>query len=167
MISVSELRRFLNYDLQTGVFTWKARGRGIRAGKIAGSVKKDVGRNTAYVTININRQHHYAHRLAWLHVYGSWPSGQIDHIDLDGTNNRIDNLRLATVKQNAANSPARKNNRLGVKGVRQRTRNSFEARINLTGKSSVVIGYFKTAEEAHVAYLSALKSHYGEFARGK
>jgi hypothetical protein len=166
MISVSELRRLLNYDPQTGVFTWKARGRGVRAGKVAGSVKRDVGRNTAYVCVSIHQRHYYAHRLAWLYVHSKWPAEQIDHVDLDGTNNRIDNLRLATIRQNSANSPARKNNRLGVKGVRKRTRGSYEARVSLTGRSEV-IGYFKTAEEAHAAYLSALKSHYGEFARGE
>jgi hypothetical protein len=168
MISVSELRRILDYDPQTGIFTWKTRGRGVCAGKIAGYSRRDTGRNTAYVQININHRHYYAHRLAWLYVHGSWPARCLDHIDLDGTNNRITNLRLATVKQNAANSPARKNNRLGVKGVRKRIRGKFcyEARISLTGKSEV-IGYFLTAEEAHAAYLSALKTHYGEFARGK
>lgn len=167
MISVSELRQLLDYDPQTGIFTWKLPGRRMRVGAIAGNTSRDVGRNTAYVTIRINHRGYYAHRLAWFYVYGSWPSGQIDHIDLDGTNNRMANLRLATVKQNAANSPARKNNRLGVKGVRLRKGGSYEARINVNSKASVVIGYYKTASEAHAAYLSALEKAYGEFARGE
>jgi hypothetical protein len=60
---------------------------------------------------------HQSHRLAWLYVYGKHPKRQIDHIDGDGLNNRINNLRDVTCRENLKNSRLRSNNTSGVSGV--------------------------------------------------
>ena len=41
----------------------------------------------------------YAHRLAWLFVYGEMPSGKIKHIDKNKANNAIDNLTCGQTEQ--------------------------------------------------------------------
>jgi hypothetical protein len=83
-----------------------------------------------------------------------------DHIDHDGTNNRRDNLRLATPSQNAHNSLR---NRSGLRGVCQTSLHVWTATIQV--KTEVIrLGYFPTAEQAHEAYKIALVKHHGEFA---
>jgi hypothetical protein len=163
MVSLHRLRQVLDYNPCTGVFKWKVTvgrgGSGRLAGEEAGSLRSG---KVDYVLIRVDGCRYYAHRLAWFYVYGRWPK-RLDHKDRRGQNNAIKNLREATVKQNLANRCVQSNNRLGVKGVRLRRGGSYEARINLAGKQQV-LGYFRTAEEAHTAYLAALKSQYGEFA---
>ena len=44
------------------------------------------------------------HRLAWFLHYGEWPEGNIDHINRVKTDNRICNLRIATLSENQFNS---------------------------------------------------------------
>ena len=58
-----------------------------------------------------------AHRLAWRLHYGEWPTGLIDHRDLDKQNNRISNLRPATYSQNEQNKPASGRSKTGQRGV--------------------------------------------------
>jgi hypothetical protein len=56
----------------------------------------------------------------------------VDHRDGDGLNMRKTNLRPASSQQNAFNHPTRKDNRLGIKGVRQQG-NRYEVRISVNG----------------------------------
>jgi hypothetical protein len=141
-----ELHRILNYNKQTGVFTWLVDS-GARkcAGLQAGSLST---MNRVY--ISIKRKKYLAHRLAWFYVHGVWPSAQIDHKDGDPTNNRLSNLREATNAQNQQNlrNPKGLNPYVGVHYVPRGSK--WAARIN--GKH---IGYAKTAERAHALYLKA------------
>lgn len=151
----------LNYDSATGHFTWKPgcqRGRGER-GRIAGT---PTGRAN-YIAIRINGVMVMAHHLAWFFVHKKWNEGQLDHIDLDGMNNRIDNLRPATNSQNLANRRRQKNNTSGIKGV-SKHRGKWAANISVNGKS-VYLGVYESIEDATAAYRKAAKEIYGEFAR--
>ena len=58
-----------------------------------------------------------AHRVAWAIYYGVWPTGMIDHINGDGLDNRICNLRDVTHKENARNSRRKATNKSGCSGV--------------------------------------------------
>lgn len=106
------LRSLLNYDPATGEFSWKVRC-GMRGlpGKVTGHTRGE------YRQITVRQKNYRAHRLAWLHHYGRWPKGEIDHIDGDKHNNAITNLREVTLTVNQRNRSLPSNNTSGVIGV--------------------------------------------------
>jgi len=129
------LKKYLYYNLNTGVFTWLARTQtdfndgdhsadhnlkkwnAKHAGKTAGSFRKSDNRQTDYFRIRIQGHSYYSHRLAWLYSHGEYPD-QIDHVNGDGTDNRLENLRSVSHKTNHRNMPKQKNNKSGLPGVR-------------------------------------------------
>ena len=114
MITQKQLKRILHYDARTGLFsnlTNRNNNNGLK-GMRSGSVNVD-----GYVVIGINRKHHYAHRLAWLYVYGYFPENDIDHKNKDKGDNRIKNLREISRACNSRNTGNCKNNTSGVTGV--------------------------------------------------
>jgi hypothetical protein len=167
-ISQSRLKELLHYDPETGFFLWKKPRKGRVVGAVAGCVKRDARRpydkNKAYVVIRIVGKSFYAHRLAWLYVNGNCPA-IIDHIDMDGLNNSIKNLREATRSQNQWNSPIRKNNKSGYKGVSFCSRLKKWRAVIGCDKVEMTIGYFQTPELASAAYNAKAKELHGEYAR--
>ena len=160
--SLAELNDLLDYNPETGLFTWKKNRGNVRAGSIAGTLHR-----TGYVHITINRKIYKAHRLAYKMYYGSDPVDQVDHIDCDRSNNRIANLRDATPSQNHANTRVRKKNSSGIKGVymtSNRKKFPWKACIKIN-KKLTYLGSYKTKEEAALAYDKAAKEHFGDFAR--
>ena len=107
-LTAERLRELLNYDPDTGEFRRCTSRGGAAAGTLAGC----PGGPGSYRIIRVDRVIFLAHRLAWLHSYGVWPTKDIDHIDGDKTNNRIANLREATRAQNVMNAGPRRDNRL-------------------------------------------------------
>lgn len=155
------LRAVMHYDPSTGVFTWRFTSRGGRkAGAIAGRSS-----GTGYWQICIDRKYFYAQRLAWLYVTGEWPPFEIDHEDLNKTNNRFSNLRRATDLQNQGNRGANRNNACGIKGVRYLPKTGmWQARITDGGKGRH-LGNYSTSEQAARAYATAAQEKFGQFAR--
>jgi hypothetical protein len=150
----------LSYDAETGLFNWRVKRGNKAVGSDAGSLHK-----WGYVVISIDRKRHKAHRLAWLHAHGRWPTAQIDHINCKRADNRLSNLREATATQNQGNSPRNKNNTSGLKGVTFAwARNRWQAQISARGHT-LFLGYFDDPEDAHAAYCRAARKHFGEFAR--
>ncbi len=159
-LTPDRLRKLLDYDTATGRFVWRVTRQCRRVGDCAGCVE-----NNGYMRIRVDGQRHMAHRLAFMHVYGRCPSGQIDHIDGDRTNNRIDNLREASPSENIANTGRLRTNTSGLKGAffKRETARWF-AKIVKNGRSRH-LGYFATAEEAHAAYVAEAQRLHGSFAR--
>jgi hypothetical protein len=92
------------------------------------------------------------------------PDEVVDHIDGNGLNNCRNNLRPATRAQNRMNSKVSTNNASGYKGVSwHKRRGKWLAQIRIARKR-IYLGYFASAEEAHVAYVAAAREHFGEFA---
>lgn len=155
MIDATTLRSVLDYNPITGVFVWKVRSSArTYPGDVAGCSDKE-----GYRQITYRRRTYFAHRLAWLYVYGEWPKAKTDHINGDKADNRIDNLRDVTQSQNMQNQyRAMKNSRTGFLGVRTGKRgNRFAAVININGKQQR-LGWFSSPEEAHEVYMNAKKS---------
>jgi len=149
LITQERLRELLTYDPISGLFQWRVR----RGGKRAGSVAGCTGGPNGSVVIRVDYVLYLAHRLAWFYTTGSWPNPEIDHKDGDEGNNVWTNLREATQAQNMQNTKHRSNNVSGYRGV-SRFRDKWQASIGLNGKS-FHLGYFVDPEEAHAAYLSA------------
>lgn len=148
------------------MFTWRARDdrdaswNARFAGKEAGCLNPSNG----YVYVCWNFKQMRAHRLAWFYVHGVWPL-QVDHIDLDRSNNQLRNLRESTQSQNRANSPRPVTNTSGVKGVRfLHDRGKWRADIRVDGRKKF-LGNFDSRDEAAMVYAAAARQHFGEFAR--
>lgn len=90
-LTLERVKELLHYDQETGLFYWNAkRGRCAKL-SVAGSWN-----SYGYRRIKVDGRGYPAHRLAWLHVHGRWPQGEIDHINGIKHDNRIANLCEAT-----------------------------------------------------------------------
>lgn len=122
MINQAQLKQLINYDPETGIFTWPN-------GAIAGG---DDGQG--YIQISVKNKRYRAHRLAWLYMTGQWPK-IIDHINRNRADNRWSNLREVTSRENNRNMGLRRDNKSGVRGVSWSTQhNCWQATIKLDGK---------------------------------
>ena len=152
---IALLRSIFHYDATGGVLTRITARGNRRAGAQVG-----VMSSHGYLTVEIEGRQFGVHRVAWAIYFGCWPELQLDHIDGNRTNNRIANLREATVSQNIANSRNYERKHRLPRGVYVQ-RGRITARVNET-----YLGQFKTVEAAAVAAREARKQLYGEFARG-
>lgn len=151
-MELQSIRRLLSYDPLSGVVSWLVnRGSG-KAGCEAGYVNE-----TGYRRVSVLGREHPSHRIAWLLHYGSWPSGEVDHINGDKLDNRIENLRDISVQENRQNLRVAKvtNKSSGLLGVyRTRCGKGWKSQIRHDGKI-VYLGRFDTPELAHKAYIKA------------
>jgi HNH endonuclease/AP2 domain len=163
-ITTERLRELLEYDHETGIFTWKLTRNGKAPRKSqAGHISKESG----YCLLGIDRRLYRAHQLVWLWETGEWPNSELDHINRNRSDNRFSNLRLATSRQNKVNGPKLSTNTSGFKGVSfNKQRNKWIAQIKVPGKN-LALGYFLTPEEAHAVYCEIAKELHGQFARFK
>jgi len=161
-LSHLELITRLDYDPDTGIFKWKIVKSNLiknRVGLEAGCIARKP--RTSYRVICLNKTTFLAHRLAWFYVSGAWPAKEIDHINGDGLDNRIINLREANRAQNSRN----RKTRVGytTKGV-SRSGRKWQATIRKSGKI-YYLGLFANKKQAQAAYNEAAKKLYGEFAK--
>lgn len=154
MITYERLREVLDYDEETGVFTWKVRNGFKMSGMEAGTINHD-----GYKRIAIDKRHYMAHRLAWLYIHGYFPEHEIDHIDRDPSNNKINNLRESSRSCNCSNRNVRSDSSSGVTGVLFRKDNGmWTSNIVILGKRTH-LGQFKTKLNAAKArYMAELDS---------
>jgi len=153
------LKSILDYDLDTGVFTWKVKkSQSTKAGNVAGWIYN------GYWEIEIDHKKYKAHRLAWLYVYGEMPKNLIDHINNDRSNNRISNLREATYQTNSENYKTPKTNKSGVKNVSwYKNLDKWVVSMSIK-KTKKTIGYFDDLELAELVAVEARNKYRGEFA---
>lgn len=154
------LTQVLSYDRSTGLFRWRVKNARTEVGQIAGC-DSDRG----YVKIKIDQVQYYGHQLAWFYVHKKWPNKNLDHRDTSKGNNRLRNIRRASVSQNGANRGKQKNNTSGHKGVfLDRKYNRWYAAI-VKDRKMKNLGYADTREKAAAIYARAAKLRFGEFAR--
>jgi hypothetical protein len=104
--------------------------------------------NLGYKTGGIRRRLFKAHRVIWAMCKGRWPEKEIDHINGDRSDNRIENLREADRSGQGKNMAMRRDNKSGFSGVCfHKSSKKWVAQIYLDGVR-VSLGYFKTKEEA-------------------
>jgi len=157
-VTAERLRELLQYDPETGDWTWLVDrinicGRVlIRAGDPAGTWRGD-----GYHEIMIDRVGYLSHRLAFLYILDRWPPDDVDHINLNRGDNRWSNLREATRCQNRMNQ-RKYGSRSLPRGVYKHYR-KFAAIIG----SNTYLGAFDTPEEASAVREQVAREKYGEF----
>ena len=157
-LNQAKLKELLHYDPNSGVFTWLEKRGNVNIGDIAGSIS---GRGYWY--IQINYETHQAHRLAWLYHNGAWPSDQIDHINRNRTDNRIENLRCVSCKENNRNKSKNKRNSSGINGVHWWAyRGRWRATIKHNGKAKYIGCFVDINDAAEARRLAEIKYGYHE-----
>lgn len=152
------VRSILDYDAETGNLIWSRAVRGTAKGSIAGA-----NGGNGYRNIGIDRYSYMLHRIVWLYHNGQIGDMVIDHINGVRDDNRIENLRVATIGQNIRNQKNR-GNKWGYKGVGQSQHTGkFYCQIAYKGKRYVETG-FDTPKEAHRRYCELADELHGEFA---
>lgn len=142
----------IKYDKDTGEFYWIKN-------KIHRDLNKPIGVDckSRYKCLTYNQVKYHLHKLAWYCIYHIYPNQQIDHIDQDTYNNRIDNLRLVTALENSKNKPKRRDNTSGITGVSyDKQTDKWVVRIK-NGTKYENRGRFNTIDEAKQERDRALK----------
>lgn len=164
MITQNQLKQLFSYDPVRGDLVWKDRPaedftsdrayrmfRAKYAGKTAGSFDA-----YGYKIIRFKDKPYKAHRLIWCFVFGEfppYPEFEIDHVNGDRADNRIQNLRKCTKSMNQRNGSMHVNNKSGVNGVHWVVRDNVWRATIVAGGTRKFIGNFKSLNEAASARL--------------
>ena len=148
MVTPEELAEVLEY--KDGELYWKKKvSRKIIPGSKAGSTG-----SRGYFQVRYKSKAYRKARVVWCICHGEWPPKgyEVDHINRDKTDDRIENLRVVTRWENAINQEHK-----GYRKIKDR----FYARITLHGKE-IKLGGFATEEEAAIAYSKAKEKYHGQ-----
>jgi hypothetical protein len=116
--------------------------------------KQVGGRSGDYLRFNFEKQKFPAHRFIYMHVHGPVPrTSEIDHINGNKLDNRIENLRRVSTSQNQQNRRGpQKNSTTKVRGVFWHVgKRKYMAKLKINGKQ-IYAGYFDDIEKAKLAY---------------
>ena len=163
----TKLKFLLHYEESTGLLTWKERGpawfsnvktlrlwNAQHAGQAALNTLYD-----GYKRGLINGSFFRAHRIIWKLVYGTEPD-QIDHINGDRADNRLENLRNVSGLENCRNLPISASNKSGCPGVSWKTRDRiWQSKITVQGRV-IHLGSFRQYEAA-VSARKAAEARFG------
>ncbi len=171
-LPVQYLRECFDYDPNTGQLMWRIRPEyhfkrtksrssvhlaanwnSRFAGRVASSPQRK-----GYLAVKITHlgicRTFLAHRVVYALHYGHWPDGVIDHKNGDKSDNRIENLRDASVQENNYNQGPRKDNSSGFVGVGFcNLTGKWTSRLKVNGKNHW-LGRFDTSEQANLARLA-------------
>lgn len=152
---------YFNLDIETGYLTRKFTIGGKQKGGRAGTTH-----HSGYRIVKIKGKCYAEHRLIWFMHYGYWPF-EIDHINLDKSDNRISNLREVTKSQNAWNIKLSSRNSTGTKGLSEVGDAYWRAKISFNGEAH--IRHFPKTLKGKKEAISWLKQKrkqlHGEYAR--
>jgi hypothetical protein len=147
------------FDYQDGKLLWKvSRSNVISIGQEAGT---EYARG--YKRVYFDGKTHGVHRVIWQMFNGDIPDGmQVDHIDCDPSNNRIENLRLVSSRQNAMNR--KRKGQTGVKNVSFSSEaQKYRVTLQHNGKR-VWCGSYEDLELAELVATMAREKYHGQYA---
>ncbi len=150
MLTQAVVHKLFEYDAATGdLINRTSRHYKVSAGSVAGCISAG-----GYRAIKIKQKRYTAHRLVWLYVHGVWPTHEIDHLNGNPADNRIENLRDVPHQLNVQNLRApTSSSSTGLLGVGPKG-NKWRARIGVNGIPRT-IGTYSTKDEALAAYINA------------
>jgi len=147
----------LSYDPDTGIFVWRKAYRKKDIGRVSGWIHN--AKIKPYLLLLLYGKSYPAHRIAWLYIHGYMPEFEIDHIDGDGLNNKLSNLREVTHAENCKNKRQSILNKSGCTGVSiHKETGKWRARIR-DGKKYFSLGLFANIEDAITARKNAEIKH--------
>lgn len=141
------LSYFFNYNSKNGSITSKSTGENVGY--------KTKGKRKGYIQISFNKKTYLAHRIAWAIFYKIEPPKMIDHINGNGFDNRIENLRATNHRLNGLNRKSHRNGRL--QGCSFLKKDKIWISYIRIDKKRIHLGTFKTEKEAHEAYVKKAK----------
>ena len=149
------------FEYRDGRLHHRTASRGRKVGNAAGCIN-----GTGYRRIGIGGRYYTEHALVFLMHHGYVPS-EIDHINGDRADNRIENLRAANRSENQCNRGALANNTSGYPNVSWHKKSkAWLVRVMKDGKTKVSI-YVKDLELAGLVALEARSLYHGKFAQLK
>lgn len=148
------------YEYRDGSLFWKvANSNVVKIGDRAGYTTKH-----GYRKVMINGKQLYEHRVIFFMHNGYMPK-EIDHIDGNKLNNKIENLREVTHSQNAMNVKKLVTNTSGVKGVCwDKARQKWKVRISVNNKC-INIGRYDDLELAELVAIEARDKYHNQYAK--
>ena len=160
------LRQLICFDESSGKYFWCERPEHMFPKKCYCTVwnKGNAGFETMVYIDNRGYRKIYilgipilAHRAVWAYHYGEWPKGQIDHINGVRSDNRLQNLRDVTQRENGRNQRLHSNNTTGISGICWDKKNrNWTVRIKHNGKR-IWLGSFREMPDAIFARKAAEK----------
>ena len=163
MVTQDQLKDLFDYRSDGHLIRKKSgMGPSNKAGSVVGYAPKRKNGRNKYVTTKINGQHYCVHKLIYLYHHGNMPE-QLDHINRDSLDNRIENLRTATSFQNAQNRKLFSNTSSGAKGVSWNKRNKAWFVYVDVNKNRKNLGYFKDFELAQLVATEAREKYHGAY----
>lgn len=162
MVTQEQLLHLFEY--KDGFLYWKnrtAHGSNIKIGQKAGRAHRSNGKLSGYLHVHILGKNYLTHRLIFLMFNGYLPK-EVDHINGNRGDSRIENLRASDRSQNQHNAKIRKDNTTGVKGV-YLSNGKYKAQLQCN-KQRYLVGRFDTIEEAAEAIKKKRIEIHKEFA---
>lgn len=160
-VTVEAVKKLVSYNAKDGGLVWNVSRPKAPKGGFAGFVNKSA--HTLRVRVMLEGTIVMVSHVVWVLHKGKWPTSNIDHIDRNPLNNRIENLREATVSENNFNRPIYRNNSSGYPGVSKERSGKWGATIFVKRKR-IWLGAFSEKSEAIAARQKAEKIHFGDFA---
>ena len=129
-----------------------------RQGMVAG------GKAGNSYSVSINCKLYKLHRVIWLWHFGFLPN-EIDHIDGNPCNNKIENLRPASRNENMRNTKMPITNKSGFKGVSWSKAAKKGIANSTVNNKKIYLGLFDCKIKAYESYCDASKKLHGQFSR--
>lgn len=154
---LNELQKFSNYNRELGGFVrTKTRNGPKRCQALGELIGFPKGQYLGLIVCGYN---FYVHTLVWAAEYGKWPDEEIDHINHNKRDNRIENLRDVSRNVNMRNCKIKSNNTSGYNGVSFDYRNGKYQAVVTHARKDYWCGYHYTEEEASAARQALIKQH--------
>ena len=154
------------FEYRDGELYWKIRPSGVA--KMNNAVGNLVGKKRNYLSVQYKYKGYRVSRIIWKMFHGTISEKmQIDHIDGNTLNNKIENLRIVNNSDNQKNCPTRKDNKSGFRGVFWKDRiKRWECYITSNG-TRYYLGVYKEKKDAIERRLKAEKEHGFHFNHGR